>query len=153
MKKGFSLVEILVALAIFGLLSGIVLSSLLGLFRANRATGSEARAVVVAKNYLEQAVKEATYTASGSSYTLSLPAATQTAGFQVKVEAGGRLPTDTSVTLTLCSLSNNTYTCTVNCIQIQSDGTTITVKCPLVIVRLTLSGSGKTYTFYREWTP
>lgn len=153
MKKGFSLVEILVALAIFGLLSGIVLSSLLGLFRANRATGSEARAVVVAKNYLEQAVKETTYTASGSSYILSLPAATQTAGFQVNVEAGGRLPTDTSVTLTPCSLSNNTYTCTVNCIQTQSNGTTITVKCPLVIVRLTLSGSGKTYTFYREWTP
>lgn len=148
MKKGFSLIEILVALAIFGLLSGLVLSSLLGLFRTNRAASNEAGAVTVAKNYLEIAIKEAAYVLSGNYYILTLPAPTQTAGFQTNLEAGGRLPNSTSVTLNPCSLANYTYTCAVSCMQNQT-----TVPCPLVTLKLTLSTAGKTYTFYREWTP
>lgn len=148
MRKGFSLIEILVALAIFGILSGLVLNSLLGLFRVNRATSSEARAVTVAKNYLEMATKEATYTASGNSYVLSLPAPTQAAGFEVKLAAGGRLPGSDSVALTECTLGTSAYSCTVNCTQ---NGAT--VKCSLVTIKLTLTGGGKAYNFYREWTP
>lgn len=148
MKKGFSLIEILVALAIFGLLSGLVLSSLLGLFRTNRAASNEARAVTVAKNYLEIATRQATYSASGNSYLLTLPAPTQTAGFQVTLEAGGRLASSRTAPLSSCTLANNSYTCSVSCSKNGS-----TVKCGLVTVKLTLSSGSKSYTFYREWAP
>jgi prepilin-type N-terminal cleavage/methylation domain-containing protein len=94
-KKGFSLVELLVALAIFGLLTAAILSGLLGTFRVNRSAGTEARAVVVAKDYLERARREGTY----SGTTLSLPSFTQTGGFNVAVRAGGRLTPSQPVSL------------------------------------------------------
>jgi len=144
-KKGFSLVELLVALAIFGLLAAAILSGLLGIFRVNRSAGTEARAVVVAKDYLERARREGTY----SGTTLRLPSFTQTGGFKVAVRAGGRLSPSQSVSLTNCTGSPTTgYTCSVSCAQGAS-----TVACSLLAVELTLEGSGRTYTFYREWRP
>ncbi|RTI33958.1 prepilin-type N-terminal cleavage/methylation domain-containing protein, partial [Thermus scotoductus] len=69
MRKGFSLLELLVALAVFGFLSVAILGGLLGVFRVNRSAGLEARAVAVAKDYLERARREGTY----SNPTLTLP--------------------------------------------------------------------------------
>jgi prepilin-type N-terminal cleavage/methylation domain-containing protein len=144
-KKGFSLVELLVALAIFGLLAAAILSGLLGIFRVNRSAGTEARAVVVAKDYLERARRAGTY----SGTTLRLPSFTQTGGFKVKVRAGGRLTPSQPVSLTNCTGNPTTgYTCSVSCAQGAS-----TVACSLLAVELTLEGSGRTYTFYREWRP
>jgi len=144
-KKGFSLVELLVALAIFGLLAAAILSGLLGIFRVNRSAGAEARAVVVAKDYLERARREGTY----SGTTLRLPSFTQTGGFEVKVRAGGRLTPSQPVSLEDCTGNPTTgYTCSVSCAQGAS-----TVACSLLAVELTLEGSGRTYTFYREWRP
>ena len=145
MKKGFSLVELLVALAVFGLLAAAILSGLLGIFRVNRSAGAEARAVVVAKDYLERARRAGTY----SGTTLRLPPFTQTGGFKVKVRAGGRLTPSQPVSLRDCTGSPTTgYTCSVGCAQGAS-----TVACSLLAVELTLEGSGRTYTFYREWRP
>jgi prepilin-type N-terminal cleavage/methylation domain-containing protein len=144
-KKGFSLVELLVALAIFGLLAAAILSGLLGIFRVNRSAGAEARAVVVAKDYLERARKKGDY----SGPTLSLPPFTQTGGFKVAVRAGGRLTPSQSASLEDCTGDPTTgYTCSVSCAQGAS-----TVACSLLAVELTLQGSGRTYTFYREWRP
>ena len=143
MRKGFSLVELLVALAIFGLLAAAILSGLLGVFRVNRSANTEARAVVVAKDYLERARREATY----SGTTLSLPRFTQTGGFSVAVRAGGRLTPSESVSLAACARENgNKYRCEVPCLQNQPP-------CSLFTVELTLEGNGRTYTFYREWRP
>ena len=147
MKRGFSLVELLVALAVFGLLAAAILSGLLGIFRVNRSAGAEARAVVVAKDYLERARREGTY--SGTTLTLSLPSFTQTGGFNVAVRAGGRLTPFQSVNLANCTGNPTSgYTCSVGCAQGAS-----TVACSLLAVELTLQGSGRTYTFYREWRP
>ena len=148
MKKGFSLVELLVALAVFGLLAAAILSGLLGIFRVNRSAGAEARAVVVAKDYLERARREGTY--SGTTLpTLRLPPFTRTGGFNVAVRAGGRLTPSQPVSLTNCTGSPTTgYTCSVSCAQ-----GAFTVACSLLAVELTLEGSGRTYTFYREWRP
>jgi prepilin-type N-terminal cleavage/methylation domain-containing protein len=144
-KKGFSLVELLVALAIFGLLAAAILSGLLGIFRVNRSAGAEARAVVVAKDYLERARRAGTY----SGTTLRLPSFTQTGGFNVAVRAGGRLTPSQPVSLEDCTGDPTTgYTCSVGCAQGAS-----TAACSLLAVELTLEGSGRTYTFYREWRP
>ncbi|WP_243027176.1 PulJ/GspJ family protein [Thermus albus] len=148
MKKGFSLVEILVAVAIFGLISGLVLSSFLGIFRVNRATSAEGRAVTVAKDFFERATRNAVYSASGNAYVLTVPAPSQTAGFAVTLEAGGRFPKDSSITLSPCTQVDSTFTCTVNCTQGNQ-----TVRCTLVTLKLTLSGGNKAYTFFREWSP
>ena len=145
MKKGFSLVELLVALAIFGLLSAAILSGLLGVFRVNRSAGLETRAVVVAKDYLERARRESTYNGT----TLTLPALGQTGGFSVTVRAAGRMDPGAPLAFTTCSGNPSTgYSCAVSCQQ----GTSPTA-CRLVAVELTLQGGGKTYTFYREWAP
>ncbi|WP_448377790.1 PulJ/GspJ family protein [Fervidobacterium sp.] len=145
MKKGFSLVELLVALAIFGLLAAAILSGLLGVFRVNRSASAEARAVVVAKDYLERARREAGY--SGSA--LTLPGFTQTGGFNVTVRAGGRANPSEPASLTPCEENPTTgYTCSVSCAQGGSGGV-----CSLFLVELTLEKGGKTYTFYREWRP
>ncbi|APD08701.1 MULTISPECIES: type IV pilus modification PilV family protein [Thermus] len=140
MKKGFSLLEILVALAIFGLLSGLVLSSLLGLFRINRSGNLEARAVVVAKDFLERAVKEGTY----ANNTLTLPKPSQTGGFTWQVAAAGRPNVNQSLSFQTCAATTSAYTCNVSC-----SGSA----CALVAVRLTLTAGGKSYVFYREWAP
>lgn len=148
MKKGFSLVEILVALAIFGLLSGIVLSSLLGLFRVNQSAGLEARAMVVAKDFLERAVKESSYTASGTSYVLNVPKPAQTQGFSVSLKAAGRMDTSAALTFSSCTGAGSTYTCTVTCNQNNTP-----VACRLVALEVQLKDRGRTFTFYREWAP
>ncbi|MGC8967487.1 MAG: prepilin-type N-terminal cleavage/methylation domain-containing protein [Thermus sp.] len=143
MRKGFSLLELLVALAVFGLLSAAILASLLGVFRVNRSAGLEARAVVVAKDYLERVRRESTYNGT----TLTLPAMSQTGGFSPTLRAAGRTNVDPNQTLNFvsCSGSPSTgYTCPVSC----RNG-----PCPLVAVELTLKSGSKTYTFYREWTP
>lgn len=100
MKRGFSLIEILVALALFGLLSALTFSSLLGLFRTNRLSNLEAEAALVAKGYLEQAVRNATY--SPANGTLQLPSLNDSRGFQVSLAAGGRLPGN-DVSLSSCT--------------------------------------------------
>lgn len=145
MRKGFSLVELLVALAIFGLLSAAILSGLLGVFQVNRGASLEARAVVVAKDYLERARREGAYDGT----TLTLPALSQMGGFSVTVRAAGRMDPGGSLAFTSCSGSPTAgYSCAVSC----SQGTSTTA-CRLVAVELTLAGGGKTYTFYREWAP
>jgi len=57
-RKGYSLVELLVALIVFSLLSSALLSELLGSLQANQLGGQEARALAVAKNYFERARRE-----------------------------------------------------------------------------------------------
>ncbi|WP_117236680.1 prepilin-type N-terminal cleavage/methylation domain-containing protein [Thermus sediminis] len=138
MKKGFSLLELLVALAVFGLLSAAILGGLLGVFQVNRGASLEARAVVVAKDYLERARRESTY-----NNALRLPPLGQTAGFSVALAAAGRLDPTQPLSFAPCAGDPSSgYTCTVAC----SPG-----PCRLVAVRLTLEGGGRTYTFYREW--
>ncbi len=148
MKKGFSLIEILVALAIFGLLSGIVLSSLLGLFRINRSAALEAQAVVVAKDFFERAVKESSYTPSGTSHVLSVPKPAQTQGFTLSLRAGGRMDPAASLTFAACSAGSQTFTCNVSCSQNATP-----VACRLVALEVQLAARGKAFTFYREWAP
>ena len=144
-KRGFSLIEILVALALFGLLSALTFSSLLGLFRTNRLSNLEAEAALVAKGYLEQAVRNATY--SPANGTLQLPSLNVSRGFQVSLAAGGRLPGN-DVSLSSCTQNPSGWSCTVSC---QKNGTS--VPCPLVTVQLTLTRGGRTQVFYREWSP
>jgi len=144
-RKGFSLLELLVALAVFGFLSVAILGGLLGVFRVNRSAGLEARAVAVAKDYLERARREGTY----SNPTLTLPSFSQTAGFSVDLQAAGRLDPGQPLSFAPCSGNPTSgYTCTVTCLQGTSPAS-----CRLVAVKLTLSGGGKAYTFYREWAP
>lgn len=143
MRKGFSLVEILVALAVFGLVSGVVLSSLLGLFRINRSASLEGQAAVVAKDLMERAVRESTYSAN----TLRVPLPSQTQGFSVALEAAGRMAPSGSLSFGTCSRDNTGFSCTVACNQGNS------TPCRLVALKLTLTGSGKSYAFYREWAP
>jgi len=144
MKRGFTLVELLVALAILGLVSALALSSLLSLFGVNRKTALEAQATLVAKDFFERAVRESTYTSSGGSYVLSVPAPTQRAGFAFRLRAGGRMGPNGSLTLTPCAQSGNRLLCSVAC----GGGA-----CRFVALELTLEGGGRTYAFYREWQP
>jgi len=144
-RKGFSLVELLVAFAVFGLVSSALLSGLLSIFRANQLGGQEARALAVAKNYFERARREGRYDGA----TLSLPALGDPRGFTVAVRAGGRLDPQDQVSMTPCSGSPGTgYTCALSC---QRTGRP--TACTLVAVEVRLSAGGKDYLFLREWVP
>jgi prepilin-type N-terminal cleavage/methylation domain-containing protein len=145
MRKGYSLVELLVALAVFGLVSSALLSGLLGTLQANQLGGQEARALAVAKNYFERARRESRYDGA----TLSLPAVGDPRGFAVAVRAGGRLDPRDQVSMAPCSGSPGAgYTCALSC---QRAGTP--TACALVAVEVRLSASGKDYLFLREWAP
>jgi prepilin-type N-terminal cleavage/methylation domain-containing protein len=144
-RKGYSLIELLVALAVFGLVSSALLSGFLGVFRANQLGGQEARALAVAKNYFERAQRESSYNGT----TLTLPALGDPRGFAVAVQAGGRLDPQDQVAMTSCSESPGTgYTCTLSCRRAGSP-----TACALVTVEVRLSANGKDYIFLREWVP
>jgi prepilin-type N-terminal cleavage/methylation domain-containing protein len=144
-RKGYSLIELLVALAVFGLVSSVLLSGLLGTLRANQLGGQEARALTVAKSYFERARREGRYDGA----TLALPALGDPRGFAVAVRAGGRLTPQDQASMTPCSGSPGTgYTCALSC---QRAGQP--TACALVAVEVRLSASGKDYLFLREWAP
>jgi prepilin-type N-terminal cleavage/methylation domain-containing protein len=144
-RKGYSLIELLVALAVFSLVSSALLLGLLGTLQANRLGGQEARALAVAKNYFEQARRESRY----DGRALTLPALGDPRGFAVAVRAGGRLDPQGQVSMTPCSGSPGTgYTCALSC---QRAGQP--TACALVAVEVRLSASGKDYLFLREWAP
>lgn len=145
MKKGFTLLELLLALLVFGLVSSALLSGLLGVYRANRLGGQEARALAVAKDYLERVRQESAY----SGATLSLPALGDPRGFAVAVRAGGRLAPQDPVALAPCSGSPQTgYACSVSCLRAGSP-----TPCALVAVELRLSADGRSYLFLQERVP
>ncbi len=141
MRKGFSLVEILVALALFGLLSGFALHALLGSFRIHQSSRLEGTAALVAKAYLERALAEARY--EPSTGLLTLPAL-QAEGFAARLEAGGRSSTQETPSLSPCQAGQTGFTCSATC---NGGG------CRLILVRLTLSDRGRSFTFQREFQP
>lgn len=145
MRKGFSIIEILVALAVFGLISSALLTGLLGTLQVNKKGALEARALTVAKGYLEKARWETAY--SGS--TLALPAVGDPQGFTLQVSGGGRSDPAAPLTLSPCSGAPGVgYTCSASCLK---NGTP--QRCPLVAVEVRLSAGGRSFVFDKEWAP
>lgn len=141
MKRGLTLVELLVALAILGVATSFIASSLVGLFRTQSRASLEARAAGIAKAYLERLPLEASY--NKTTRTLTLPAL-NAGGFTASVKVAGRLAGE-SQTFTNCIPGSS---CALSCTQGNN-----TVACRLVAVELTLTQSGRSFVFYREWAP
>ncbi len=135
MRKGLTLIELLVALALFGALSLALVGALLTAFRTNQASGLEARATALAKAYLERVPREANYDRE----TLSLPPLALPQGFQGEVAAGGRMGLGEALGFSPCPGE-----CQVAC-----GGR----PCRFIAVRLTLRQGERAWEFFREWAP
>jgi prepilin-type N-terminal cleavage/methylation domain-containing protein len=140
-RQGLTLVELLVALAVLGLATSLMVGSIVGLFRIQGRASLEAQAAGVAKAYLERLPLEASY--DRTNRTLTLPTL-NSGGFTARTRVAERLAGGAQ-TFTVCTPGSP---CPVSCTLNGSP-----VACPLVAVELTLTKGSRTFTFYREWTP
>lgn len=110
-KNGFTLLETLVAVAIFTIMMTAIMSMFPTVFKVNRQTRADQSTTIAAKSYMEQMRTHLSSTANfDSNSTLPAPAASSTDG----------------------------YTCTPSMTQVQGGITTKGVAVPL-IQRVTLS--------------
>ena len=100
-QRGFTLVEILVAIAILGIVLASIGAVLPGLAGVNRASSDEQRAVLAARAYFEQVRAALNSNFSADVTTIDIPGN----------NAGGLSCTPTSVT----STAGNTRTVTLGC--------------------------------------
>ncbi|MCD0166919.1 type II secretion system protein [Deinococcus sp. 12RED42] len=116
-QRGFTLVEILVAIAILGIVLASIGAVLPGLAGVNRASSDEQRAVLAARAYFEQVRATLNSNFNADVTTIDIPGN----------NAGGLSCTPTSVT----STDGNTRTVTLGCkVNSWQNNFTLTVANP-----------------------
>jgi prepilin-type N-terminal cleavage/methylation domain-containing protein len=101
-QKGFSLVEVLVAIAILGLVASAFIGSLSTGAIATRLQGEDVTARNLAQSQMEN-LKTAVYDSNGAGYSkISEPS-----GYSISISANPAIYTDTNIQLLTVTISHN----------------------------------------------